>query len=124
MREGRVRLERQMNVHEVAAGLIQLFRFEVTFLIWGTAAVVFFQMLTGKVSLVGLFADESGAFSASRVQMLMTNLIVAGTYLSHPEQIVASPSASALSTTSTGVAALMGGSNILYLVHKFRQSAT
>ncbi len=105
-----------MTHHAAFASLAHLFRGETLILICGLAVIVGYQILTGQITLKGIFADKSGEFSASRVQMLMTSVIVAGSYIANPHMIS--------SSSHVGVSALLGGSNLFYLIQKSRLLST
>jgi hypothetical protein len=110
-----------MNVHAATMALLHLVRLEMLTLLWGLAAVVFYQIITGRIALDGLLSDGRNPLSPPRIQMMVINLVVLATYLSDPVQITTDSSRSALSIPAVG--ALMGGSSLVHLVHKFRISA-
>jgi len=104
-----------VNVHEAMAELLHFARLEIQLLLWGFVAVVFYQMMTGGISLKGLLSDGPNSLSGPRIQMLVTNFVVLAAYLGDPAEITRDSTQSALAT-----AGVMGGSNLLHLVHKYR----
>ena len=57
--------------------MVNLLQWEIGLLLGGLALVVFYQMLTGHITLTGLLRekDESASFSPGRVQYLFFTLI-------------------------------------------------
>ena len=86
------------------AGLLHFARLEMQLLVWGFVAVVFYQMVTGRISLKGLLSDGRNSLSGPRIQMLVTNFVVLAAYLGDPAEITRDSTQSALVT-----AGVMGG---------------
>lgn len=85
-------------------------------LIFGFAAVVLLQMMTGRISLVGLLdsKDESGraTFSPARLQLLIFTVVVAAQYL---HAVLVNPRQDSLPSLPPEVIAALGGSQVVYL---------
>jgi len=95
--------------------LIQLARWEGFIFLGGVFGVVFWKILTGSISLSGLFQTHDEQFSPGRVQLLIFTLIVAVRYV---VQVIQNPTAFP-EIPSDWIAAL-GGSQMLYLGGKAR----
>jgi hypothetical protein len=59
------------------ATLMTFARHEIEFLLGTLAAIVVYQILTGKMNTRGLFNDEHGVFSPGRLQLLLVTLACA-----------------------------------------------
>lgn len=93
-------------------GLVGVVRTELIALTLALIAVVAFRCLTGRIRLNGLLNAEDGRISATRVQLLMTTFTVALMYLLSPTEFSLSG--------QIGAGVAVGGSNLLYLVKKYR----
>src|SRR5437660_4576238 len=95
--------------------LITSAKYAMLFLVSGFAAVILWKMLTGGISLDGLLDDKSGAdggFSAGRLQLLLTTLLVAMKYLS---SIIHNPHTGSLPSVPQGWVVASGVSSAAYL---------
>ncbi|HYX25170.1 MAG TPA: hypothetical protein VFC23_13535 [Thermoanaerobaculia bacterium] len=85
-------------------------------LILGFAAVVLWQMVTGRIRLDGLLdtKDASGrrSFSPARLQLLLFTVVVAAQYL---HAVYVNPYQDSLPSLPPGVIAALGGSQAVYL---------
>jgi hypothetical protein len=98
--------------------LVEFIKFELWALLGGVAAVVAYQLLTGHINMQGLLNDkQTGKIDPGRIQLLVSTLVVAAAYLGDPH-------AFADLTTQAGAGAVLGGSNIFYLVQKYRSQLT
>lgn len=61
--------------------LITIARWEVGAFLCAVAALLLFRMLTGRISMRGLFTDENGRTHTNGVQLLFFTLLGAGWYL-------------------------------------------
>ena len=57
--------------------LMMFARHEIEVLLGTLAAIVVYQILTGKINTRGLFNDEHGVFSPGRLQLLLVTLACA-----------------------------------------------
>ena len=95
--------------------MITLLRWEMGLFLGGLAAIVFYQMLTGRINTTGLLQEKTGKdeLSWGRVQLLLFTFIFAFFYLfqvlDHPMQFPEIPQEWLL---------LLGGSNLAYLGEK------
>lgn len=79
------------------------------------AAVIAWQLLSGRINMQGLFNDKvTGGFSPGRVQLLFLSLLVAGEYLIRIAA-AADTSPLMLPAPSETTLALFGGSGLFYL---------
>ena len=95
-----------------------LLRMELAAFVFGLAAIIAYQLLTGRINLSGLFdqvdpASQAHSFSPARVQLLIMTLFGAGYFLS---QILEDPSH--LPDLPEALLAIQGGSGALYLGFK------
>lgn len=85
------------------------------------AAIVFLKILVGSISLNGLLTGDRGNgteyFSVGRTQLLLSTVIAAVSYL---RQVASAPSLTSLPDISANTLAMLGGSQLLYLVGKGR----
>lgn len=95
--------------------MVTLLRWEIGLFLGGLAAIVFYQMLTGRINTKGLLHEKNGKgkLSWGRVQLLLFTAIFAFVYLfqvlDHPMQFPEIPQEWLL---------LLGGSNLAYLGEK------
>jgi hypothetical protein len=95
--------------------MITLLRWEMGLFLGGLAAIVFYQMLTGRINLQGMLWEKNGAtdYSWGRVQLLFFTIIFAfiyiGKVLQDPTRFPEIPQA---------LLVLLGGSNLGYLGQK------
>jgi hypothetical protein len=100
---------------ETLTKLATLLQWELGLFLGGLAAVVFYQMLAGKINTKGLLQEKNGEgkLSWGRVQLLLFTFTVAYVYLfqvlDHPTQFPEIPQEWLL---------LLGGSNLAYLGEK------
>jgi hypothetical protein len=88
--------------------------FELWMLLGGLAAVVGYQLLTGRINTRGLLNDKrTKLIDPGRVQLLAATLVAAAAYLGDRDAF-ADPS------VQTAAGGLLGASNVFYLIQKFR----
>src|SRR5690349_19891563 len=96
--------------------LLTIARWEAYLLIGGLFAIIFYKILTGSISLDGLFTgdrrDGSEFFSPGRVQLLVFTVVTGVNYLM---QVATAPSLQALPTLPHTTLAILTGSHVLYL---------
>jgi hypothetical protein len=81
-------------------------------------ATVVIKMATGTIDLKYLIADEGGAASLSRFQMLLFTFVIASLYFLYSLHSLVSGASSELPTIPTSVLGLMGISGGSYLLSK------
>jgi NADH:ubiquinone oxidoreductase subunit H len=92
--------------------MITMLRWEIGLFLGGLAAIIFYQMLTGRINTSGLLQEKTGKGELSwvRVQSLFFTFIFAVIYITqvvdHPTQLPKVPQE---------MVALLGGSNLAYL---------
>ena len=92
-----------------------LLRWEFGLLLGGLSAIVFYQMLTGRINMQGLLWEKNGAtnYTWGRVQLLFFTFIFALIYvckvMQHPDQLPKIPQE---------ILTLLAGSNLVYLGQK------
>lgn len=81
------------------------------------AIVIAYQMLTGRISTKGMFTEKKaeGGYSPIRLQLLVLSLAGLGVYLA---EVIGSTDASKLPEVPVALVALLGGSNLVYLLGK------
>lgn len=99
--------------------LVDLARWScLTFLI-ALAAIIFYKILTGSISLDGLLSgdrkDGATYFSLGRTQLLIFTLVVAIRYI---KEVILNPSTSSLPDISATTLGVLGGSQLFYLAGK------
>lgn len=98
------------------AFLAKLAFFAGNILLFGFAAVILLQIVTGHISLGGLLdskdAEGGRSFSPARLQLLLFTVVVAAYYL---HTVLANPRQISLPSLPTGVIAALGGSHAVYL---------
>lgn len=103
-----------MLAGEGAAALVGFVEFEFWALIGTLAAVVGYQLLTGRINTQGLLNDtRTKELDPARAQLLVSTLVVALGYLAD-RHAFADP------FVAVGAASVVGGSNLIYLVQKYR----
>ncbi len=84
--------------------------------ILGLAAVVLWQIVTGRIVIAGLLASKDAdgrtSFSPARLQLLIFTVAVAARYL---YSAFTSPGQASLPSLPRGVVAALGGSQMVYL---------
>lgn len=95
--------------------LVTLLKWEVIIFLGALAAIVAMQLLTGQINTDGLFDDNNGQFTSSRVQLLVLTLGAAFYYVS---QVAANPTPGTFPPIPETWPVLLGGSNVLYLGSK------
>ena len=96
--------------------LTRILHFELLGFLCLLAAVVLFQIATGKISMNGLITHKDGSFQVSpaRIQLLLATLAASTTYFS---QVAASTNGQ-LPDVNPQWLYLMGGSSGLYVAGK------
>jgi hypothetical protein len=96
-------------------------RYEIAFLLAALAAVVAFQIVTGRINTRGLLSDagKNGVltFSPARLQLFIFTLGVAVYVLSHVIKAlsVGAPMSQVFPVLDPNVLVILGGSHALYL---------
>jgi hypothetical protein len=95
-------------------------QYEIAFLLAGLAAVVGYQILTGRINTKGLLNDKAngvGSFSPARLQLLMFTLATAAYVLSKVVGSIAAggPEGGQFPEIDPNVLVVLGGSHALYL---------
>lgn len=94
--------------------LRSIIELELWIVVLGVPLVVFYQMLTGRINVRRLLADkETGALSASRLQLLVLTVSGAIAYIA-----LAAESEEGLPKVDPNLVLLMGGSHSIYLATK------
>ena len=95
---------------------IRILHIEALAFLYGLAAVVGYQLLTGQINLQGILRrkDGSGQSSPERIQLLIATIAAAARYLT----AVAQAPPGILPDIDPGWLYLMGGSSSLYVLHK------
>jgi hypothetical protein len=96
--------------------ITRILHFELLAFLYGLAAIVAFQMLTGRINLKGLFQQKDGSEQTSpeRIQLLLATIAAASNYLGE----VAKSTSGTLPDVSNNWLYLMGGSSGIYAVGK------
>jgi hypothetical protein len=91
--------------------------FEIWFLLIGMAAIIIYQLATGRINLKGLLYEKNMAnkFSPARVQLLLVSVTVALYYLL---KLFKDPTRVPMDNLSVLLA--LGGSNLVYIAGKYR----
>lgn len=94
----------------------KILHFEALGFLFGLAAVVAFQLLTGQINLMGLLRrkDNSGQTSPERIQLLLATIAAAARYAA---QVAQAPPGTMPDIPSNWIY-LMGGSSSLYVLQK------
>jgi len=94
----------------------QVLHYELLVFLYALAAVVAYQLLTGKINTQGLLQqkDGSGETSPERVQLLLATIAAAAHYLSEAMKSTGGQ----LPDISNEWLYLMGGSSALYILRK------
>lgn len=97
--------------------MVTLLAWEMRLFLGGLAAIVFYQMLTGRINLQGLLWEKNGAaeYSWGRVQLLFFTVIFAFIYIGKVMQM---QDLNQLPEIRPEMLALLGGSNLVYLGQK------
>ncbi len=95
---------------------IRIMHFEAVGILYGLAAIVAYQVLTGQINLDGLIRrkDGSGQTSPERIQLLLATIAASARYLTQ----VAQSQNGILPDIDAGWLYLMGGSSGIYVLHK------
>jgi hypothetical protein len=102
------------DASDASKALSDFIEFELWALLGGLVAVVAYQLLTRRINTNGLLNDKStGNLDPGRVQLLVTTLVVAAAYLADPDTLTDF-------SAQAGASALLGTSNIFYLIQKYR----
>ncbi|MSP00736.1 MAG: hypothetical protein EXR07_06770 [Acetobacteraceae bacterium] len=80
-------------------------------------ALIGYRLLTGQIRTTGLLLDNVGAFSPSRLQMLLSTTFGAGFYLF--ASLRGGNAGTDLPGTLPTLLAFLGGSHALYLTQKW-----
>ncbi len=96
--------------------ITRILHLELLGFLYGLAAIVAFQMLTGRINLKGLFQQKDGSAQTSpeRIQLLLATIAAAANYLGE----VAKSSTGTMPDVSNNWLYLMGGSSGIYAVAK------
>lgn len=97
--------------------LMKFARYEIEFLLGGLAAVVAFQIITGRIKTKGLLSDKAngvGNFSPARLQLLIFTFGVAFYILGKVISAVAAGKPG-FPPIDPNVLVVLGGSHALYL---------
>jgi hypothetical protein len=96
--------------------ITRILHFELLGFLYGLAAIVAFQMLTGRINLKGLFQQKDGSAQTSpeRVQLLLATIAAAANYLGE----VAKSSTGTMPDVSNNWLYPMGGSGGIYALRK------
>ena len=92
--------------------MVTMLRWEIGLFLGGLAAVIFYQMLTGRINTSGLLQEKTGTGELSwfRVQSLFLTFILAFIYVG---KVADQPTR--LPEMSQEMVALLSGSNLAYL---------
>jgi hypothetical protein len=96
--------------------LIRILHFELLGFLCALAAVVLFQLATGRINLNGLVTQKDGSYQVSpeRIQLLLATIAASATYFS---QVVTSTTGN-LPDVSSQWLYLFGGSSGIYVAGK------
>jgi hypothetical protein len=96
--------------------ITRILNLELLGFLYGLAAVVAIQMLTGRINVRGLFQRKDGSAQTSpeRVQLLLATIAAAASYLAE----VAKSNPGTMPDVSNHWLYLMGGSSGLYALRK------
>lgn len=98
--------------------LMMFARYEIEFLLAGLAAVVSFQIITGRINTKGLLSDKAKngvvSFSPARLQLLMFTLAIAFYVLAKVMNSIAAGDPQ-FPQIDMNVLLILGGSHALYL---------
>ena len=96
--------------------IARILHFEILGFLYALAAVVVYQMLTGRISLAGLMSqkDNSTQTSPERIQLLLATIAAAANYLGE----VAKNNSGIMPDVSDNWLYLMGGSSGIYALRK------
>jgi hypothetical protein len=99
-----------------AMSITRVLHFELLGFLCALAAVVVYQMLTGRINLNGLLAQKNrtGQTSPERIQLLIATLAAAASYLTE----VAKNTGGTMPDVSNNWLYLMGGSSGIYALRK------
>jgi hypothetical protein len=102
--------------------IVRILSLELMGFLYGLAAIVAFQMLTGRINVTGLLRQKDGSAQVSpeRIQLLLATLAAAANYLGE----VAKSSTGTMPDVSNNWLYLMGGSSGLYALRKAWKSWT
>lgn len=93
--------------------VVLFIKWEIFILLCGLAGIIAVQLLTGRISLDGIFrADDGVQFSPARVQLMVATLGGALYYLS---QVLTNPTPGTFPPVPQTWPMILGGSNLLYL---------
>lgn len=96
------------------AALMTFARYEIEVLLGTLAAIVAFQILTGKINTKGLLSDENGVFSPGRLQLLLVTLACASYVVSQVMESI-TQGAPAFPTLDPKWLLALFGSHAIYL---------
>ena len=96
--------------------LVRFLHFEVLGFLSLLAAVVVFQIATGRINMAGIITRKDGTYQTSpeRVQLLLATIAACATYLGE----VARTNSGNLPDASNNLLYLMGGSSGIYILRK------
>jgi hypothetical protein len=98
--------------------IVRILHFELLGFLYALAAVVLYQMLTGKINLAGVMSQKDpnnpDQTSPERVQLLLATLAAAASYIGE----VAKSTGGTMPDVSNQWLYLMGGSSSIYVLRK------
>jgi len=96
--------------------LVRFLHFEALGFLYVLAAVVLFQIATGRINMAGIITRKDGTYQTSpeRVQLLLATIAACATYLGE----VARTNSGNLPDASNNLLYLMGGSSGIYILRK------
>jgi len=98
--------------------IIRILHFELLGFLYALAAVVAFQLLTGRINLAGVMSQKDpnnpDQTSPERVQLLLATIALSASYLGQ----VAKSTGATMPDVSNQWLYLMGGSSAIYVLRK------
>ena len=96
--------------------IIRILHFELLSFLYGLAAIVVYQMLTGRINLTGLLTQKDGTDQTSpeRIQLLLSTIAAGARYVGE----VATSTSGTLPDIPSSWLYLMGGSSSIYVLRK------
>jgi hypothetical protein len=96
--------------------ITRVLNFELMGFLYGLAAIVLYQMLTGQINVTGLISrkDGSNQTSPERIQLLLATLAASATYLGE----VAKNTSATMPDIGHSWIYVMGGSSTIYALRK------
>ena len=96
--------------------IIRILHFELLSFLYGLAAIIVYQMLTGRINLTGLLTQKDGTDQTSpeRIQLLLATIAAGARYAGE----VATSTSGTLPDIPSSWLYLMGGSSSIYVLRK------